>query len=150
MAASTTQYDQDQPVLSHTFFKADLSIDVNDIEAGYENEIPLFKSLNPLLDAPGRIDSFWGRIAEAPETVLLANLWYTQKALSDFESSPGYAAYHTALSAGGVPPTTTYIDTGKQQIEAMLEGRVSITTVYFPTPVTAEQKTQFLNLRGLV
>ena len=32
----------------------------------------------------------------------------------------------------------------------MLEGRVSITTVYFPMPVTEDQKSQFFNIRGLV
>ena len=82
MAASTSQDNQDQPILSHTFFKADVSIDVSDVEAGYEDKIPLFKSLNPLLDAPGRIDSFWGRIVEEPETILLANRKYSHSPIS--------------------------------------------------------------------
>ena len=78
------------------------------------------------------------------------SVWWTRRALSDFESSSGYAFFIAGLSASGLAPNTVYIDSGKHQIEAMLEERVSITTVYFPRPVTDEQKAQFNDINGLV
>ncbi|KAL8672055.1 MAG: hypothetical protein Q9168_003482 [Polycauliona sp. 1 TL-2023] len=79
-------------------------------------------------------------------------VWRTRKALAEFESSPAYPAFHEGLVAagGGPPPTTVYIDGGYDMIEAMLFERVSITTVYFPSPVTAEQKKKFYSIDGLV
>ncbi|KAL8981671.1 MAG: hypothetical protein Q9205_003615 [Flavoplaca limonia] len=145
-----TPENQDEPILAHTCFKAPLEIDIYDIEAGYEKKTPIFKTLNPLHVAPGLIRSFWGRVAENPEKVILCTIWWTRKALSDFESSPGYASFIAGLSASGTATSTIYIVAGDRQIEAILEERVSITTVYFPRPVTDEQKAQFNDINGLV
>ncbi|KAL9635894.1 MAG: hypothetical protein Q9204_002448 [Flavoplaca sp. TL-2023a] len=147
---SITPENQNEPILTHTHFKAPLDIDIYDIEAAFDAKSPLLKSLNPLHVAPGVRRSFWGRVAENPEEVILCTVWWTRKALSDFESSPGYPDFYAGLAASGTPPSTTYIDGAKHMIEAMLEERVSITTVYFPNPVTDEQKTLFDNIDGLV
>ncbi|KAL8846303.1 MAG: hypothetical protein Q9221_008601 [Calogaya cf. arnoldii] len=144
-----TPENQNEPILTHVHFKAPLDIDISDIEAGWENETPLFMNLKPLLEASGLRRSFWGRVAEEPEEVIICAVWWTRKAVSDFESSPAYTKFCNDLAAGGNHPTTVYIDGAKHMIEAMLEGKVSITTVDFPTPVTAEQKAQFYSIQGL-
>ncbi|KAL8688082.1 MAG: hypothetical protein Q9218_005916 [Villophora microphyllina] len=145
------QQDPTRPILTHTSFKVSLGIDIYDIETGFEQGLPLFKALNTLLAAPARIRSFWGRISETPEEVLLVTAWYTRRALSDFESSPLYPTFLSSLSSNPTetPPITTYIDIGKQQIEAVLEGFTSITTLNLPAPVTPDQRAVFLALRGL-
>lgn len=62
---------QNEPILAHTFFKVPPAIDIYDIEGGYEEKSPTFKTLNPLHIAPGLIRSFWGRVAENPGEVIL-------------------------------------------------------------------------------
>ncbi|KAL8896463.1 MAG: hypothetical protein Q9192_003080 [Flavoplaca navasiana] len=152
MRTDMTPENQDERILAHTYLRVPLEIDIYDIEAGYEKKTPIFKTLNPLHVAPGLIRSFWGRVAENPEEVILCTVivWWTRKALSDFETSPGYASFIAGLSASGYARSTVYVDSGKHQIEAMLEERVSITIVYFPKPVTDEQKARFNNMYGLV
>lgn len=66
-----TPENQNEPILTHTHFKAPLDIDIYDIEAGYVAKTPLFKTLNPLHLASGVRRSFWGRVAENPEEVIL-------------------------------------------------------------------------------
>ena len=56
----------------------------------------------------------------------------------------------TGLSAASATPTVTYIDTGKGQLGTVLDDcRVSLTTVYFPSPSTPSQRSAFLAVRGL-
>ncbi|KAL8651234.1 MAG: hypothetical protein Q9226_004790 [Calogaya cf. arnoldii] len=104
-------------------FKAPLDIDIIDLDSGFENKIALFTNLNPLLSAPGRVRSFWGRVAEEPENVILATT--------------------------GVPPTIVYIDAMNNPLHTMLAERTSITTFYFRRPMTPEQKALFLSIKGL-
>ncbi|KAL8992114.1 MAG: hypothetical protein Q9169_007359 [Polycauliona sp. 2 TL-2023] len=150
-----TPENQNQPILTHTYFKApiDIGVDIKDIDGGFEQELPLFKALNPLLGTSGRRRSFWGRVEEDREQIILITVWKTRKALADFESSPAHTAFHAGLvAAGGGPvPTTVYIDpAGPQQMEKIIYERMSITTVYFPHPITESQKISFFDIEGLI
>ena len=65
------QIDPDHPVLTHTYFEAPSDVDIADIDTGFGQHLPLFMTLKPLLAAPGRIQSFWSRIEEDPNKVVL-------------------------------------------------------------------------------
>lgn len=66
-----TSENHDEPILTHIHFKASIDIDIGDIEAGYEQKTPLLKALNPPVRAKGLLRSFWGRVIENPEEVIL-------------------------------------------------------------------------------
>ena len=64
------------PILTHNKLNIPLDIDIYDIDAGYEQQLPVFLALDPLLAAPGHIRSFWARVIEHPEEVLLVTGTY--------------------------------------------------------------------------
>jgi hypothetical protein len=115
--------------------------------------------LTPPLKAPFHKRIFWGRITEHPEQVLLITAWKTRAALKNFQDSTAGkefedflktagkdgGAAETALVAFELPGWYFALDgTGR-----MKGGFAAFNMVYFPAPVTEDQRQRIGRVAGL-
>ena len=125
------------------------------------------KVLQPLREAEGWEGGSWGRIVERPQTILLVSGinspiqtlklsffdseihiyeaidlifadWKSRQYLDDFQNSPGYSTYADGLAALGQCSSVEVAFPSR--VVRIQPSRPTITKVYFPNPVTTEQR----------
>jgi len=107
--------------------------------------------LRPLAQAPGRYISHWGSIKERPGIVLLVTEWETPASYHAFKESESYGTYWAGVSAI-TPPTiqeTEWKHVPYWHMIMHLRDLVLV-TVYFPSPLTAENEADLGKMDGIV
>ncbi|KAE9367242.1 hypothetical protein N431DRAFT_472245 [Stipitochalara longipes BDJ] len=142
---------QPDPNLITTITEFQLSTNVNISELNFDKDSGISAkwamTLNPLRNAPGWKHAQWGRLIERPETVLLISDWTSRHLLEDFKNSPEYDIYFKWLSELGLPKYhEVYFPNGVVRDNKY---RPSITKIYFPAPVTDQQKEAIERIYGI-
>ncbi|RAL16622.1 uncharacterized protein BO97DRAFT_139808 [Aspergillus homomorphus CBS 101889] len=105
----------------------------------------------PVIHAPGHIQSDWARVRERSDIVMLASLWHTAGEFRDFTASPCAQLYRENLASVGIIPVSSRetVNGSGYWFDCMQRSFVQLFWVYFPAPVTEDQRAQVQKLRGL-
>ncbi|KAJ0416011.1 hypothetical protein BJY00DRAFT_250134 [Aspergillus carlsbadensis] len=105
----------------------------------------------PLVHAVGHKETVWARMADNPDVVLLATLWWTTSELRDFEASPSAQLYRETLQREGIIPVSIHetIYGFAHWFQRLKYSFTQIFWVYFPAPVDKSLQSQVSKLVGI-
>lgn len=139
------------PITAWTRFRIPLEFDIRNIEPNSEQGEKWASIFSPLVKAPGHSRSFWGRVQDDPETVLLYTLWASRNALAGFEASSAHSDLVTALESltDPKPAITTIIASFANALTNQeLRPYTQLRYVYFPAPVSPSSRTYIETIQG--
>ncbi|KAI9039701.1 cytochrome P450 [Aspergillus affinis] len=106
----------------------------------------------PMIQAPGYENSAWARIKQRPNMIMLVTLWKSTSALREFTASPSAQLYRESLAARAIIPMAYHevvIYGILNWFGALSRSYVQLFWVYFPAPVTDDQRKRVSKMPGI-